>query len=159
MVNLNMIDTVGSGIRRVFNNQKAKFFPMPDYDLSEQLEVWIAGGNQYGNEQDLSDNIEFTDVVPSSILYDEEYGAAMAQSTNVAINAGAHDGRKHLDINFCRVNYLNEIVENKTPQDIKEFAFREKTTAARDYVLIPLSGIGIGVVALTKALKRKKKTK
>ena len=35
MVNLNMIDTVGSGIRRVFNNQKAKYFPMPDYDLTE----------------------------------------------------------------------------------------------------------------------------
>lgn len=34
MVNLNMIDTAGSGIRRVFNNQKQKFFPMPDYDLS-----------------------------------------------------------------------------------------------------------------------------
>lgn len=34
MVNLNMIDTVGSGIKRIFNNQKAKYFPMPDYNLS-----------------------------------------------------------------------------------------------------------------------------
>ena len=39
MVNLNMIDTVGSGIRRVFNNQKAKYFPMPDYDLDNQNSV------------------------------------------------------------------------------------------------------------------------
>lgn len=29
-----MIDTAGSGIKRIFNNQKAKYFPMPDYDLS-----------------------------------------------------------------------------------------------------------------------------
>ena len=29
-----MIDTVGSGIKRIFNNQKEKFFPIPDYDLS-----------------------------------------------------------------------------------------------------------------------------
>ena len=36
MVNLNMIDTVGSGIRRIYNIQKEKYFPMPDYDLSEE---------------------------------------------------------------------------------------------------------------------------
>ena len=41
MVNLNMIDTVGSGIRRVYNIQKEKFFPMPDYDLSEDIRVKV----------------------------------------------------------------------------------------------------------------------
>lgn len=41
MVNLNMIDTVGSGIRRIFNIQKEKFFPMPDYDLSEGNRVKV----------------------------------------------------------------------------------------------------------------------
>ncbi len=41
MVNLNMIDTVGSGIKRVFNNQKNKYFPMPDYDLSEPNTVVV----------------------------------------------------------------------------------------------------------------------
>lgn len=34
MVNLNMIDTVGSGIKRMFRLQRERFFPMPDYDLS-----------------------------------------------------------------------------------------------------------------------------
>jgi len=34
MVNYNMIDTVGSGIKRMFRLQREKFFPMPDYDLS-----------------------------------------------------------------------------------------------------------------------------
>lgn len=41
MVNLNMIDTVGSGIRRVYNIQKEKFFPLPDYDLSEEDRVKV----------------------------------------------------------------------------------------------------------------------
>lgn len=41
MVNLNMIDTVGSGIKRIFNNQKKKYFPMPDYDLTEQNTVKV----------------------------------------------------------------------------------------------------------------------
>ncbi|HEX2867314.1 MAG TPA: RNA-binding domain-containing protein [Ignavibacteriales bacterium] len=34
MVNLNMIDTIGSGIKRMFTVQSKRFFPMPDYDLT-----------------------------------------------------------------------------------------------------------------------------
>lgn len=34
MVNLNMIDTIGSGIKRMFRSQRERFFPMPDYDLT-----------------------------------------------------------------------------------------------------------------------------
>jgi ATP-dependent DNA helicase RecG len=35
MLNLNMIDTTGSGIKRMFVIQRRKFFPLPDYDLSK----------------------------------------------------------------------------------------------------------------------------
>lgn len=34
MVELKMVDTIGSGIRRMFNLQKQRFFPMPDYDFT-----------------------------------------------------------------------------------------------------------------------------
>lgn len=34
MVNLNMIDSVGSGIKRLFDIQRKKFFPLPDFDFS-----------------------------------------------------------------------------------------------------------------------------
>lgn len=44
MVNLNMIDTVGSGIKRMFMSQRNRFFPMPDYDLSgSSVKVVITG--------------------------------------------------------------------------------------------------------------------
>jgi ATP-dependent DNA helicase RecG len=45
MVNLNMIDTIGSGIKRMFLKQKERFFPMPDFDLStlNKVAVRIAG--------------------------------------------------------------------------------------------------------------------
>lgn len=44
MVNLNMIDTIGSGIKRLFRIQKDKFFPLPDYTIDdEQVTVQIAG--------------------------------------------------------------------------------------------------------------------
>lgn len=35
MVNINMIDTIGSGIKKMFNIQKERFFPLPDYDLTD----------------------------------------------------------------------------------------------------------------------------
>ncbi len=35
MVNLGMIDTIGSGIRKMFMIQKEKFFPLPEYDFSD----------------------------------------------------------------------------------------------------------------------------
>ncbi|MFV0553823.1 MAG: ATP-binding protein, partial [Mangrovibacterium sp.] len=34
MVSLNMIDTIGSGIRKMFSIQKNKYFPLPDYNFS-----------------------------------------------------------------------------------------------------------------------------
>lgn len=41
MVNLNMIDTQGGGIKRMFLKQRRRFFPLPDYDLSEPQRVKV----------------------------------------------------------------------------------------------------------------------
>lgn len=45
MVVFHMIDTATLGIRRAFNIQKAKYFPMPDYNISSgtQVEVTVYG--------------------------------------------------------------------------------------------------------------------
>lgn len=45
MVNLNMIDTIGSGIKKMFLLQRKRFFPMPSYELSnpEIVKVSIIG--------------------------------------------------------------------------------------------------------------------
>lgn len=45
MVNLNMIDTQGGGIKRMFQAQRRRFFPLPDYDLSapERVVLTIPG--------------------------------------------------------------------------------------------------------------------
>ncbi|OPX96463.1 MAG: Divergent AAA domain protein [Syntrophorhabdus sp. PtaB.Bin006] len=41
MVALNMIDTQGGGIKRMFQLQRQRFFPLPDYDLSEPDRVVV----------------------------------------------------------------------------------------------------------------------
>jgi len=42
MVNLNMIDTQGGGIKRMFQTQRRRFFPLPDYDLSQPERVVVS---------------------------------------------------------------------------------------------------------------------
>jgi len=44
MKNVNMIETHGGGIRKIFNFQRKRFFPMPDYDFSDnKVKVKIIG--------------------------------------------------------------------------------------------------------------------
>lgn len=44
MFNLKMVDTAGGGIKKIFNFQRDRFFPMPDYDLSGgKVKVAIPG--------------------------------------------------------------------------------------------------------------------
>lgn len=46
MVNFNMIDTVSRGIKKMFNEQRLRHFPMPDYDidlLNKEVGVTIYG--------------------------------------------------------------------------------------------------------------------
>lgn len=44
MFNLKMVDTAGGGIKKIFNFQRVRYFPMPDYDLSnDRVKVIISG--------------------------------------------------------------------------------------------------------------------
>lgn len=44
MINLNMIDAIGSGIKRMFNIQRKKFFPMPEYEfVGNKVKLTITG--------------------------------------------------------------------------------------------------------------------
>ncbi len=44
MKNLDMIETQGGGIRKIFNFQRQRFFPMPDFDFSDgKIKITITG--------------------------------------------------------------------------------------------------------------------
>jgi ATP-dependent DNA helicase RecG len=51
MVALNMIDTQGGGIKRMFQKQRSRFFPLPDYDLSEPDRVKVVLQGQILDER------------------------------------------------------------------------------------------------------------
>jgi len=44
MFNLKMVETAGGGIRKMFNYQRERFFPMPEYDFSKgKVKVTVTG--------------------------------------------------------------------------------------------------------------------
>ena len=45
-----MIDTIGSGIKKIFNKQRQKYLPLPEYVLSDNVELTIysnSNNNKY----------------------------------------------------------------------------------------------------------------
>jgi ATP-dependent DNA helicase RecG len=68
MVNLNMIETVGNGIKKIFTIQKERLFPMPTYDISDEThtKVTVYGelidGN-YTNILNNNPNLPLEDVI------------------------------------------------------------------------------------------------
>lgn len=65
MVNLDMIDTLGMGIRRMFFEQRKRYFPLPEYDLEDANHVRLT---IYGK------------------LIDENYSRALIERKDLSIN-------------------------------------------------------------------------
>lgn len=67
MVNLNMIDTIGSGIKKMFTIQKNRFFPLPDYDTSNnQVKVKITGkviDTAYAQKLAVNNDLSLSDII------------------------------------------------------------------------------------------------
>lgn len=68
MVNLNMIDTIGSGIRRMFNEQRKRFFPLPDYDLSDPQRVRVRVIGKVLNENYTRILMAKTDIALADVI-------------------------------------------------------------------------------------------
>ena len=62
MVNLNMIDTQGGGIKKMFQTQMKRYFPMPDYDLSGSNRVVVKIQGQVLDEKYTRLLMERTDL-------------------------------------------------------------------------------------------------
>jgi ATP-dependent DNA helicase RecG len=95
MVNLNMIDTIGSGIKKIFEIQRDKFFPLPDYDLKDKkIKVTVIGkvidleyAKLLANKKDL--------ILPEIYLLDkvQKNKSITAEETKVLKQKGYIDGK------------------------------------------------------------------
>lgn len=69
MVNLKMMDTIGSGIIRIFNLLKKRHFPMPDYDLSQPEKVTVRIYGKILDENYTRMLINNTDLDLKTVIY------------------------------------------------------------------------------------------
>lgn len=65
MVHFNMIDTVGRGIKKIYTEQRNRFFPMPDYDIDNENRT--VGVTIYGQ------------------MLDEKYSALLKRENNLTL--------------------------------------------------------------------------
>lgn len=68
MVELNMIDTQGGGIKRMFETQRRRSFPLPDYDLSEPGRVAVSITGRILDERYTSLLMERTDLEMGQVM-------------------------------------------------------------------------------------------
>lgn len=117
MVNFNMIDTVGRGIKKMFAEQKRRFFPMPDYEIDNvKREV---GVTIYGK------------------MLDERYTKALKERTDLtmrecimldAVQKGmplTEDARKYLK--------GKKLIEGKAPKLIISLSVAKMTHQLGEY--------------------------
>jgi len=121
MFNLKMVDTIGSGIRRMFNFQRVRFFPMPDYDFSEnRVKLTITGKVlDIDYAKVLARNPDLT--LEEIILLDKVQKKKKLKSEEIAILKGRKliEGRKP---NFIISAFLAEATDDKAVY-IKNKAF------------------------------------
>lgn len=68
MVNINLIDTQGGGIKRMFQKQRSRFFPLPDYDLSQPDRVVVSIGGRILDEKFTRLLMERSDISLETII-------------------------------------------------------------------------------------------
>lgn len=142
MVNLNMIDTIGSGIKRMFLKQKERFFPMPDFDLSTSNKVAVRIAGRIWDENytkllmrktDLElKTVVLLDRVQKSLPIDDEeikelkkFGLIEGRKPNLHVSSAvakitndkaSYIRKRGIDDEYCKkmiLDYLKEFKEGK----------------------------------------------
>lgn len=116
MVSLNMIDTVGSGIKRMFKMQRNRFFPLPTYDLeNKEVKVEIFGK-----------------------IIDINYARILAENTKMSLEdiRLLDNVQKKIQINHSDANRLRRMgfIEGRYPSIHISASVAEKTNSKADYI-------------------------
>ncbi len=97
MVSLNMMDTIGSGIKTMYQIQYKRFFPLPDYDLTrERVRVKFTGkvlDQEYAKQLAQVDNLSLHDIMALDKL---QKGQAISEDEAEALRKKSLiEGRKN----------------------------------------------------------------
>ena len=125
MIELNMIDTAGSGIKKMFTTQQEHLFPMPDYDLSilETTRVKIYGKEINANYTYILRTRKDLHLMDIIALDKVQKGISIERSNAMKLkNLGLIEGKKpkyHIIIDHAKGNLSYSQYELNYP-DFKE---------------------------------------
>jgi len=116
MYNLKMVDTEGGGIRRMFNIQAKRFFPLPEYDMSNgRVSVTIVGkvlDSEYARILARNQDLSLYDIMLLDKIQKKKEGRLTDLNIKYLRKRGLVEGRKG---NL----YLSKDVAQKTGQKAK----------------------------------------
>ena len=116
MLNLKMVDTIGSGIKRMFNYQRQRFFPMPDYQLTENKVVVKVTGK----------------------VLDLEYARVLAQIPSLSLEEimMLDKVQKKMELNEAEIKRLRDkkLIEGRKPNFFISFSIAKETGQKAVYI-------------------------
>ncbi len=117
MESFNMIDSIGSGIKRMFRVQRERFFPMPDYEL---------GGNK-------------VKVTLTGKVLDMDYARVLVQNPELSLEEiillDKVQKKKELNDEDIRQLKAKGLIEGRKPNFYISVSVAEKTEQKADYIL------------------------
>lgn len=117
MVEIGMIDTMGYGIHKMFTRQARRYFPLPDYDLSNAQKVKMT---IYGQIVDLA------------------YSRMLIQKTNLTLAeiVALDRVQKHLSLSDEVIKHLRreKLIEGRKPNFYVSASIADATATTVDYI-------------------------
>ncbi|MBU1121174.1 MAG: putative DNA binding domain-containing protein [Candidatus Omnitrophica bacterium] len=117
MVQLDMIDTMGMGIRRMFNAQRERFFPLPEYDFEEGNHVVMT---IFGR------------------LIDENYSRILMEKSDLTlaevILLDRIQKRKNISVKQARLLKKKHLIEGRAPSFYLSASISTKIGGKADYI-------------------------
>lgn len=116
MFNLKMVDTVGGGIKKMFNYQRERFFPMPEYDLSRgRVKVTVIGK-----------------------VLDIDYARVLAKKKNLSLDEiiMIDKVQKKKVLSEAEIDHLRKkgLIEGRKPNFHISYDVAEKTNLKAEYI-------------------------
>ena len=116
MLNLKMVDTIGSGIKRMFNYQRQRFFSMPDYQFIENKVVVKVTGK----------------------VLDLEYARVLAQIPSLSLEEimMLDKVQKKMELNEAEIKRLRDkkLIEGRKPNFFISFSIAKETGQKAVYI-------------------------
>lgn len=145
MVELKMVDTIGSGIRRMFGYQKRRLFPMPDYDLTDdKVKLTIIGkvlDLKYANQLAMNNALTLAEI---EMLNRVQLGKQLTnQEVTFLRKRGLVEGRKGALV-------VSKILAQKSGMEVEYSKHKGLSddkcealllTALKDHGQLPRSGV------------------